>query len=80
MDDTADGEVPVVVGTLRQVFANAEVRSDAMVVKAECTLDADYYVPRRTVWEPLLEEWTFHATVLREPRERIVGVGVRHEE
>lgn len=79
VDDTADGEVPVVVGTLRQVFANAEVRSDAMVVKAECTLDADYYVPRRTVWEPLLEEWTFHATVLREPRERIVGVGVRHE-
>ena len=79
VDDTADGEVPVVVGTLQQVFANAEVRSDAMVVKAECTLDADYYVPRRTVWEPLLEEWTFYATVLREPRERIVGVGVSHE-
>lgn len=76
VDDTANGEVPVVVGTLRQFFSNVEVRSDAMVIKGECTLDADYYMPRKTVWEPLLEEWTLHATLQREPRERIVGMEV----
>lgn len=73
VNDAKSNETPVVAARMEQFFAKVEVYSDAMKVQCDCTLAADSYVPCRTLWEPLLEEWSVSAVMKREPRERIVG-------